>query len=336
MKLPSSIRKIAVFRALQLGDMLCAIPAIRALRQAFPEAHITLIGLPWARELILRFPHYFNDLIVFPGYPGLPEQDFDPARFADFLQEVVKENFDLLINLHGSGQISNPLVQLFGAKQTAGFYLKSNFCPNPNLFLEYPVHLHEVQRHLALIEYLGIPSAGTELEFPITEKDRTELAALQLPLTTKKYACIHPGSRDANRQWPPEYFAALGNYCSAQGLDVVLTGTKEELHLVAATAAHLDKAPIMAAGKTSLGAIGALIENAALLIANCTGVSHIAAALKTPSFIISMDGEPERWTPMNKQLHPAIDWTKMPDFDLAMARLQDLLAALLSAKLPQA
>ncbi len=52
-----------------------------------------------------------------------------------------------------------------------------------------------------------------------------------------------------------------------------------------------------------------------MLIANCTGVSHIAAAVKTPSVIISMDGEPERWSPVNKNLHHVIDWTKDPHFD---------------------
>ena len=52
-----------------------------------------------------------------------------------------------------------------------------------------------------------------------------------------------------------------------------------------------------------------------MLIANCTGVSHIAAAVKTSSVIISMDGEPERWAPVDKNLHHVIDWTKEPHFE---------------------
>ena len=74
-------QKIAVLRALQLGDLLCAIPAIRALRHAYPHTEITLLGLPWAKSLVERFPNYFNRFILFPGYPGLPEQTYDAQAF---------------------------------------------------------------------------------------------------------------------------------------------------------------------------------------------------------------------------------------------------------------
>ncbi|HEX8356196.1 MAG TPA: LPS biosynthesis glycosyltransferase, partial [Segetibacter sp.] len=117
----NNINKIVIFRALQIGDMLCAIPAIRALHSAYPNAEITLAGLPWAKMLVERFPEYFHSLITFPGYPGFPEQPVNRSAFPDFLKQIQDSKFDLALQMHGSGIISNPLVDLFAAKKTGGF-----------------------------------------------------------------------------------------------------------------------------------------------------------------------------------------------------------------------
>jgi ADP-heptose:LPS heptosyltransferase len=112
MKLPSKeIKKIAVFRALQLGDMLCIIPAMRALRNAYPKAEIFLLGLPWARAFTERFDRYFDGFIHFRGYPGLPEQVFDPNTFAEFLPAIQRMKFDLVLQMQGNGSIVNPLME---------------------------------------------------------------------------------------------------------------------------------------------------------------------------------------------------------------------------------
>src|SRR4051812_40218475 len=116
------VNKIAVFRALHLGDMLCAVPAFRALRMAYPNAEITLLGLPWAQSFVERFNKYFDRFIYFPGYPALPEQEFDAEKFFSFLQKVQAEEFDLLLQMQGNGTVVNELVAHFKARYTAGFY----------------------------------------------------------------------------------------------------------------------------------------------------------------------------------------------------------------------
>src|SRR5690606_17437881 len=181
-KMIAPINKIIIFRALQLGDMLCSIPAVRALRHAYPHAEIKLAGLPWARTLTERFSDYFDSFIHFPGYPGLPEQSFDAKTFLSFLNDIQAEEADLVLQMQGNGSIVNPMVELFGAKQTAGFYQKGHYYPDNGLFIEYPDKVHEIERHLLLMEHLKVPAQGKQLEFPLYPQDYDDFKKLELPV----------------------------------------------------------------------------------------------------------------------------------------------------------
>lgn len=327
MKLPvTEIKSIAIFRALQLGDMLCAVPAFRALRAAYPQAKITLVGLPWGKSFTQRFHKYFDDFIHFPGYPGLPEQKFEPVDFTGFLAEMQVREFDLAIQMQGNGSVVNPMVELFGARYTAGYKIDGHYAPGNSLFMPYPDEGHEIERHLKLMEFLGIPSQGTSLEFPLTADDESAFAQLNLNIEPQKYICVHPGSRGSWRQWPVQYFAALADYCAEQGYKVVITGTAEEQEIIDQVKEHMRTDAIDLAGKTSMGAVAVLIKDAAMLISNCTGVSHIASAFKTPSIVISMDGEPQRWGPLDSRIHRTIDWLQNPDFHLVFRETVEMVA----------
>ena len=314
---PKDVKKIAIFRALQLGDLLCAVPAFRALRAAYPDATITLLGLPWAESFVKRFDRYFDDFKHFPGFPGLPEQGFNAAGTLSFLQEMNDQQFDLVLQMQGNGSIVNPLLELMGSKITAGFYRLEDYCPDSTLYLPYPQGAHEIERHLQLMDHLGIDRQGSYLEFPLTDTDVEELKIAELILEPGSYVCVHPGSRGSWRQWPPAFFALLADICYEHGKQVIITGTKNEIDIAEEVANRMQHTSIIAAGKTTLGSMAALIDNAYAIISNCTGPAHIAAALRTRSIIISMDGEPERWTHQEKNLHYALDWTKNPDVDLA-------------------
>jgi len=212
-----NIKSIGVFRALQLGDMLCSIPAVRALRMAYPEAKITLIGLPWAASFTRRFNKYFDSFICFPGYTGLPEQPFSEAAYSNFLYSMRQEHFDLLIQMQGNGTIVNPMLLTWNAKHVAGFFNQHSVVDGSDLFLEYPDGISEIHRHLALMEHLGIPSAGDHLEFPIIAGDYNDFAAMNVTLRQKGYVCVHPGSRGRWRQWPPMFFAHLQIFVRKKG-----------------------------------------------------------------------------------------------------------------------
>ena len=112
--------KIVILRASRIGDFINGSPAFRALRGAFPGAKIDLITLPMLEGLAQRLG-CFDEIIPFPGYPGLAEQFFDPARALAFFQEMQAEQFDLAIQMQGSGVYSNPFTLMLGARRTAGF-----------------------------------------------------------------------------------------------------------------------------------------------------------------------------------------------------------------------
>lgn len=324
-----NIQKVAIFRALQLGDMLCIIPAIRALRVAYPRVEITLVGLPWAKAFVERFSSYFDKFIHFPGYPGLPEQSFDEEKFELFLNEMLLEQFDLLIQMQGNGTIVNSLISEFAAKNTAGFYNDESFVDSP-LFIPYPDYGSEIHRHLLLMQHLGIEPSGDHLEFPITKRDIDDFNKLSLSAKRWQYVCIHPGSRGSWRQWPPQYFAAIADYCATLGFTIIVTGTNDERDITKEVLKRMHYSAIDLTGLTSLGVLAIVIKNAFALISNCTGVSHVADAVDTPSVIISMDGEPERWAPLNKSLHRVIDWSRNHFFETVILETESLIKNLLT------
>lgn len=275
--------------------MLCAVPALRALRKGLPDAQVTLVGLPWADEFVQRYP-YIDRFIAFPGFPGIPEVPFDASRTAAFFEWAQAQHFDLAVQLHGSGTNSNAFVAMMGPGVMAGFRPPGvEWSGLPGL-VPYPSHGHESERLLTLARHFGL-DGDAALEFPLTEADASEYAALatELALDRGDYVCVHPGARDPQRRWPAGRFAAVADALHERGLRVLLTGSSDEVALVAELQSLARYAHASLAGRTSLGGLACLIDNAALLVANDTGVAHLAAALQTPSVIVFSGSDPERW-----------------------------------------
>ncbi|HTN65383.1 MAG TPA: glycosyltransferase family 9 protein [Burkholderiaceae bacterium] len=298
--------RIAVFRALQLGDMLCAVPALRALRACQPKTHITLIGLPWASDFACRFNHYIDDFMPFPGAPGLPEQETEPERLAAFYDAARQRRFDLSIQLHGSGDVSNVVNMELGAGRTAGF-VPSDQAADAD-YLPWPQQVPEIERCLLLLSHLGYASCGNQLEFPLEAADRAAAAALRekYHLRAGGYICLHPGARMLSRRWPITRFAAVARQLAARGWPIVLTGTDAETLLAKAFSEQFAAPFIDLCGRTSLGALAALIADSRLLLCNDTGVSHIAAALRTPSVVVACGSDVARWAPLDRRLHAVV------------------------------
>lgn len=289
---------------------MCAVPALRRLRAAYPLADITLIGLPWAAAFVDRFHHLVDRLIEFPGLPGFPERAAEVQRLPAFLAAAQDEEFDLALQMHGSGNLSNIITTLLGARMTAGFYLPGNDCPNRSTYLRYPNHLSETHRLLALMDFLGFSPAHSPddaLELPLLDSDLAAFSILQrqYALVPGEYVLINPGARTDELRWPVEKFAQITNQLAAAGLPIVITGTTVDRPVVDAILEDVGYPVVDLCGHTTFGSYGALLSHSRLLITNDTGVQYLALALETPSLVLSFTPEGELRGP-NQGLHRRI------------------------------
>ncbi len=303
------IRSVLVFRALQLGDMLCAVPALRALRAALPEARIALAGLPWAAQFARRFSSYVNDFIAFPGHPLLPGKPVRHDALTAFYTQVCKQNYDLGLQLHGSSEVDNRIVASFGARTMAGFSRSESIQTDRTLLLPYPVSGAESERLLRLLDALGAPAMGSHLEYPLQREDFDELEASRVAsgLEAGRYLCIHAGARRRDKCWPPQRFADVADQLHAEfGLDTVLTGSADEAPQARAVAGHMRTPAIDATAPLSIGAMAALMSRSRLLVCNDTGVSHIAAGLGLHSVVVFNQADIARRAPLDRLRHRCI------------------------------
>jgi ADP-heptose:LPS heptosyltransferase len=306
-----AVRDILVFRALMLGDWLCATPALRALRIAAPRARIVLCGLPWTAELARRLPTV-DEFIEFPGHPDLPERPPAPGALEAFVAAMRSRRFDLALQLHGSGGVVNPLLARLHARATVGF-AKPGTEAGLTLALPWPDHGTEIERCLALTDALGAPREGLGLDFPLQAADREAAARLLSEAGVRgSFAIVHPGSQLPSRRWPPERFAAVADALAAQGVTALVTGTDAETPLATAVVAAARHPLVNLCGRTATPwTLGALVDAAALVVSNDTGVSHVAAALGTPSVIVASGSEVHRWAPLDRRRHH-VHWHATP------------------------
>jgi len=339
------MRRIAILRALYLGDLLCAVPAFRALRRRFPTARIDLIGLPWAEDFVERLP-YLDRLIEFPGYPGLNEVPLDAGRTAAFFA-YLRGKYDLALQMHGDGRASNGFVAALGAKVSVGYArdaahdLPRDSASSARRFnvgegyargaahelthsLPWQDNEHEIRRWLRLAAAVGAPSDDLKLEFPIAPHERRAAGEL-LKAGSGPLIGVHAGSKDPGRRWPAARFAAVaGDLVRQTGASIVLTGTAGERELTAQIVARVPGA-LDLAGRTDLGLFAAVVERLDLLITNDTGAAHMAAATGTPSVVLFGPGRPAEWGPLDRSRHRVVDalnWSADPQTALQQLPLE--------------
>jgi ADP-heptose:LPS heptosyltransferase len=322
--------RIAIFQALNLGDLLCTTPALRAIRGRFPSAEISVIGRPWAEDFLARLSTV-DRFLPFPGFPGIAESP--PGAVP---MKPPWPPFDLAIQMHGSGEVSNGFTAALAATHAVGFGPPGE--RRLTMALRWAENEPEPLRWLRLADAVGAAPAGRHIECPVTAAERTRAAALIGRPDGQPVIGLHAGASDPSRRWPAEAYARLGDWLAGRRqARIVLTGSDQERSLTASVR-HLMNAPaIDLAGMTNLGELAAVISALDLLVTNDTGASHIAAATRTPSIVLFGPTRPDRWAPLDRRRHLVIDATSFPGAPadgaaaLHALRVDDVLAACLAA-----
>jgi ADP-heptose:LPS heptosyltransferase len=305
-----AVRRIAAVRALPgVGDLVCAIPALRALRAAHPGARITLVGLQGARWFAPRYPGLVDDLLEVAGVPGLPEVVADAGAARRFYARARRRRFDLAVQLHGSGAITNPLTVMLAARDQVTAHLPGQWVP-PGRTIPYPGEGPEIHRLLAVTRAAGCPDQGDRVAWPTTASERARAAALLAAGPAEApgaHVCLHPGASRAANRWPAACFAAVGARLAAAGYRVVLTGTAAEAAVAADVATGLPRGGLDLCGRTAIGVLAAVFASARLVVSNDTGAAHVAAAVGAPSVVVfPADGDPQRWAPLDRARHRVV------------------------------
>lgn len=278
-----SVRKIAVLRANAIGDFIVTLPALEALREAYPEAEVVLLGKEWHAEFLAGRPGPVDRVVVVPPYPGVSEKagyEPDQEQVESFFQRMAQERFDLALQMHGGGSNSNPFALRLGARVTAG--LRTADAPPLDRWIRYMRRQNEVLRFLEVVALVGATRSRLEPRIAVLPEDREEAAAV-LPEGGPPLVALHPGATDPERQWPAARFAAVGDALVGEGLRVVVTGTEDERERARAVRRSMRAEALDLAGRLSLRGLTGLLSRCVLAISNDSGPLHLAAAAGAPT-----------------------------------------------------
>jgi ADP-heptose:LPS heptosyltransferase len=293
-----------VYRALKLGDFLTAVPALRAVRAAFPEHEVVLAGPAWVAPLA--------------ALTGAVDRVLPAAALAPLAWSGPPP--DVAVNVHGRGPHSHAVVRATRPRRFIAFGEPGP--PGP----QWDDDEHEVARWCRLLTSSGIPADPRDLGLPA-------------PPSPIEPGCtvVHPGASARARRWPVSRWVAVARAERAQGRRVVVTGSAGERGLAAAVARSAGLgAPDVLAGRTSLLELAGVVAGAGRVVSGDTGVSHLATAFSTPSVSLFGPVSPARWgPPAGDPRHVAL-WAghegdphgTRPDPGLLRIQPADVLAAL--------
>jgi ADP-heptose:LPS heptosyltransferase len=303
----STGREVAlVLRALGLGDLLAAVPALRGVRRALPGHHLALATDPALAGLV--------------GLVGGVDE-LVPARGLEPL-DVQHRAIDVAVDLHGKGPLSQPVLQALQPRRLVAFGCAEIGVDGP----QWRRDEHEVRRWCRLVgEGLGVATDPADLALPVPPTTPTVSDAV----------VVHPGAAFGARRWPAERFAAVAAKLTRRGEHVVITGSGTERELAARVASQAGLSPAaVLAGRTDVLELAAVVAAARLVVTGDTGTAHLASAFRTPSVVLFGPTPPAWWGPppgphvvLWHGTEPGDPWGDLPDPALLRISVDEVLKA---------
>jgi heptosyltransferase-2 len=276
-----------------IGDAVLTIPAVRSVRHAFPDAHISLLVKPWVAEIFSESPDIDEIIMYGENYRGLRGK----LRLAKKLRE---KKFDMAILLQNAFDAAL-LARLAGIPERTGYkrdgrgFLLTNAVPVEKGILRQ----HQVLYYLNLLKSAGIKTSDTQPYIFLKDDERQgarNLLSSYFPADKGPLVGINPGATYGSaKRWLPDRFAEV-IYRTIRELDgrVVIFGSQSEVEIADEILFETEKLDIgqeasrilMISGKTSLRELAALISECDAFVTNDSGPMHMAAALLVPTIAI--------------------------------------------------
>jgi len=293
-------RRLLLIRPDHFGDVLLTSPAVAGIREALPRYHLTFLVGPWSAEAARRGADVDEvATLAFPGFTRQPKPNpLQPYRLLLKQAAGLRDRFDMAVVFRPDHWWGALLALSARIPLRVGFSLPAMkplltdglpFWPGlhaAELTLALAARVSELAGGEPIADHGGSPRRSpTDSWKPVfrISADERAWARARAEQPGRPLVVLHPGSGSPLKDWPPARWARLADAILERGFAVALTGGRDELQATQAVESGMHGAPIMLAGCTTLGQLGALFEHCALVVGGDNGPLHLAAALGAPT-----------------------------------------------------
>ncbi len=311
---------ILVVKLAGIGDLLLATPALRALRETYPQAQIDLLVTPDSAGLLNGWEIINNTIVLDKYLFDDPKAILKNPRallgLKDLWQTLRGGHYDAVLLLHHLtlpfGRLKHQLLmRATGAKWRVGLDNGHGWFLNVRVKDRGFGALHEAEYNMAVASAAGATIRSKHLELPLQEQERTAAQHIMYESRAEEggvrpIIAMHPGSGGYStaRRWAPERFAQLADTLFHEiGGQILLMGGPEEaeLHQYIMSMLRSDAPVRSLAGKGNIKVAAAILEQVDLFIGNDAGLMHIAAAVKAPTVAIFGLSNHKAWGPYTSE-----------------------------------